>query len=96
MKRLASHLLSPSCFLKDLGRKHIRYFSYNELAYLHKNYVTPDPQICDLMGVRTDERYVIMRFVGRTAVHDIGQKGLSPEMKIFVESENENHNVGTF
>ena len=28
-------ILTPSCFRKDFGRKHIRYDGYIELAYLH-------------------------------------------------------------
>jgi len=77
----ATHILTPTCYKKDIGKKHLKYSSYNELAYLHEKYFTPDPQIYDILGINKDERYVIMRFVSRTAVHDIGHKGLSTEMK---------------
>jgi len=79
--------MTPSCFKKDLGKKHIKYNSYNELAYLHKKYFTPDSGIYDMLGIKTDERYVIMRFVSRTAVHDIGHKGLCMEMKMKAAQE---------
>ena len=78
-KRL--HILIPTCYKKDIGEKHIKYNSYNELAYLQKKYFTPDYKIFDMLGIKTDERYVIMRFVSRTAVHDIGHKGLGMKMK---------------
>ena len=87
----ASHILTPTCYKKDIGKKHIKYNSYNELAYLHKKYFTPDPNIYDILGIRTDERFVIMRFVSRTAVHDIGHKGLSMEMKIKAVQEFSKH-----
>jgi len=87
----ASHIMTPSCFKKDLGKNHIKYNSYNELAYLHKKYFTPDLSVYDMLGMRTDERYIIMRFVSRTAVHDIGHKDLSMEMKIRAVQEFSNH-----
>ena len=34
-------ILTPSCFRKDFGRKHIRYDGYIELAYLHPDYFRP-------------------------------------------------------
>ena len=77
----ASHILTPSCFWKDLGKKHIRYSSYNELAYLHENYFTPDETILEQMDVRKGERFVVMRFVSRSAVHDIGQEALNIDTK---------------
>ena len=44
-----------------------------------------------MLGIKTDERFVIMRFVSRTAVHDIGHKGLSMEMKIKAVQEFSKH-----
>jgi hypothetical protein len=88
-KRL--HILTPTCYKKDIGEKHIKYNSYNELAYLHKKFFTPDPKIYDILGIKSDERYVIMRFVSRTAVHDIGHKGLSMEIKIKAVQEFSKH-----
>ena len=61
----ASHVVTPSCFWKKLGKKHIRYFSYNELAYLQQKYFTPDETILEQMDVRKGERFVVMRFVYR-------------------------------
>lgn len=83
----AKTIVTPSCFMKDLGKKNIRVNSYFELAYLHPNYFKPDHNILNLLGVEKNEKYIIMRFVSWKASHDIGYKGLSPEMKIKIVKE---------
>jgi uncharacterized protein len=87
----ATHVLTPTCYKKDIEKKHIKYNSYKEMAYLHKKYFTPDLSIYDMLGIKTDERYIIIRFVSRTAVHDIGHKGLSTETKIKAAEEFSKH-----
>jgi len=83
----------------DLGKKEIRYPGYHELAYLHPNVYTPDSSVLKTLGVNTDEKYAIIRFVGWHATHDIGKKGilnqnklklieqLSKYIKVFISSE---------
>lgn len=83
----AKTIVTPSCFMKDLGKKNIRINSYFELAYLHQNYFKPDPNILNLLDVEKNEKYVIMRFISWNASHDIGYKGLSSEMKIKIVKE---------
>ncbi|MDG6219789.1 MAG: DUF354 domain-containing protein, partial [Candidatus Thermoplasmatota archaeon] len=78
----AHKILTPSCFTKDLGKKHIRYNGYHELAYLHPNYFTPDLHIFDDLGLDNKEKYIIMRFVAWKAGHDINQKGFDLKTKI--------------
>jgi len=80
-------VLTPSCFTKDLGKKQIRFDGYMELCYLHPNRFTPDTSVLDLLGVKQDEKYVIMRFVSWNASHDIGHSGLSLEMKRKIVNE---------
>jgi hypothetical protein len=75
-------VLTPSCFRKDFGRKHIRYDGYVELAYLHPNVFRPDPAVLDAIGVGRHEPYIIMRFVGWKAGHDIGRGGFDLATKI--------------
>ena len=94
-------VLIPSCFTKDLGIKQIRFDGYMELCYLHPKRFTADTSVLDLLGVKQDEKYVIMRFVSWNASHDIGHSGLSLEMKrnavkelskyakVFISSEGE-------
>lgn len=97
----SKNILTPSCYNKDLGKKQIRFNGYMELCYLHPNRFTPDPSVLDLLKVKQDEKYVIMRFVSWNASHDIGHSGLSLEMKrkavkelskyakVFISSEGE-------
>ena len=83
-----------------MGKRHIRYNGYHELAYLSPNYFKPDPSVLDEIGVDKNEPFSILRFVAWKASHDIGQKGLSLEHKrkivqtlkrygrVFITSEN--------
>jgi|AntAceMinimDraft_17_1070374.scaffolds.fasta_scaffold12250_2 predicted glycosyltransferase len=94
-------ILTPSCYNKDLGKNQIRFNGYMELCYLHHNYFKPDPLVLELLGVKKDEKYIIIRFVSWNASHDVGQTGLSLEMKheivkelskyakVFISSEGE-------
>jgi predicted glycosyltransferase len=65
----------------SLGKKEIKYSGYQELLYLHPNNFNLDPSILDLLKVKEDEKYIILRFVSWNASHDIGHSGLSIEMK---------------
>ena len=65
-----------------LGKKEIKYPGYHELAYLHPNVFTPDESVLDILGVKKDEKYAIVRFVAWQASHDIGHSGISYENKI--------------
>jgi uncharacterized protein len=85
----------------SLGKKEIMYSGYQELAYLHPEYFIPDINILSEIGVKRDEKYVVLRFVSWQATHDMGHKGISMENKIkavyefnksakvFISSENE-------
>jgi len=96
-------ILTPSCYNKELGKKQIRFNDYMELCYLHQNYFRPDPSILDLLGIKKEEKYVIIRFVSWNALHDVGHSGLSMEIKrkavkefskyakVFITSEGELH-----
>ncbi|HUL62029.1 MAG TPA: DUF354 domain-containing protein, partial [Methanocella sp.] len=75
-------ILTPTAFRKDFGRKHIRYDGYIELAYLHPNEFRPDPAALEAIGLGVDDPYVIMRFVGNGAGHDIGKSGFDLATKV--------------
>ncbi len=68
------HLLNSS--------KAIRYAGYHELAYLHPKRFVPDIRVLDELGVKENERYIILRFVSWNASHDHGHKGISYGNKI--------------
>lgn len=80
-------ILTPSCYIKNLGRKQIRFNGYMELCYLHPNHFIPEASIFDVLGVRKNEKYIILRFVSWNASHDIGYSGLTPEMKMKMAKE---------
>ena len=56
-------ICTPSCYLKDAGKKQIRYSGYHELAYLHPSYFTPRPEILKELGVEVGEPFIILRFI---------------------------------
>lgn len=87
----ATTICTPSCFQYNVGAKQVVYNGYHELAYLHPNYFKPDASILKLFGVKDNEKFVIMRFVGWEASHDVGHKGLSLEMKIKAVKEFSKH-----
>ncbi len=75
-------ILNPSCFNKKLGSKQIFFNSFIELLYLHNHYFTPNPKVLELLGIKQNEEYAVVRFVSWNASHDIAQKGLTNDEKI--------------
>lgn len=73
------------------SKKVLRYSGYHELAYLHPSRFNPDKSILKELGVRENEKYVIMRFVAWKASHDIGHNGISPENKTLAVKEFSKH-----
>jgi uncharacterized protein len=80
-KPFATCILTPNWFKKNLGKKHIKYQGYHELAYLHPDWFIGNKNILKELNVRDDEAYVIIRFIGWDAFHDTGKSGLSLEIK---------------
>jgi uncharacterized protein len=76
-KYLASSIITPESFSKDLGKKQVRFAGYKEIAYLHPNYFSPDPTIYDELKINKDEKYVILRFNSLDAIHDIRRHGFT-------------------
>jgi len=86
-KPFASTILTPACFYKDMGKKQIKFNSYTELFYLHKNYFCPNKNILDILGVNENEKYAIIRFVSWGASHDFGYGGFSNLSKLEIVKE---------
>lgn len=87
----ATKVFTPSCYRRDLGKKHVRFNSYMELSYLHPNYFQPDPSVLKLLNVEEWEKFVILRFVSWAAAHDFGHTGMTLENKRKVVKELSNH-----
>jgi uncharacterized protein len=93
-------IITSTSFPSKYGKKQVYYEGYHEIAYLHPNYFKPDKSILNELGVKTGEKYFILRFVSWNASHDIGQGGLNLELKrkivnllqqhgkVFISSEN--------
>jgi len=77
----AGCVCTPKCFQGSAGSRQVIYDGYHELAYLHPNRFQPDPAVPASAGL-VPGGYIVIRFVGWTAGHDIGVKGLSPEAKL--------------
>jgi len=77
----ATKICTPSCYRNDLGKKHIRYNGYQELAYLHPNEFVPDASVLKELPVQPGSPFFILRFVSWGASHDIGQAGFSESGK---------------
>lgn len=75
-------ILTPTCFNKSFGEKQIYFNSYMELSYLHPNRFQVKRDIKNIMGLGSNDNYVILRFVSWSASHDIGHKGLNDTTKI--------------
>jgi predicted glycosyltransferase len=72
---------TPSCYSQDLGKKHIRFKGYMELAALHSHYFTPNPAVLREIGITENDPLIIVRFVSWEASHDVGHNGLSLDIK---------------
>jgi uncharacterized protein len=76
IRHFSDIVVTPKCFLKSLGPHQLRIDGFKELAYLHPNHFRPDISIYDELGIRPDEKYVILRFGAFCAFHDVGKHGL--------------------
>lgn len=74
-------VVTPNCYREDIGRKQVRYNGYHELAYLHPNYFTPNPDVLSELGLTEADPFTIIRFVSWGASHDVGHNGLTEDTK---------------
>jgi len=80
-------VVTPNCYRDDIGKIQVRYNGYHELAYLHPNYFTPNPEILNELGIVEDDHFIIVRFVSWGASHDVGQHGIRNKVKFVQELE---------
>lgn len=76
----ADSIVTPSCYSKDWGNKHIRYNGYHELAYLRPDRFSPNPQVLSEIGLTEKDPFIIVRLVSWNASHDIGQQGIKDKI----------------
>ena len=73
----SDYVLTPLCFLKDFGERHVRYNGYHELAYLHPNLFKEEKGVLKELDIKKNEKYFLVRSVSWQASHDVGHKGIS-------------------
>lgn len=78
----ATCIYVPRCYRKKIRWHHVRYNGYQELAYLHPRYFTPDATVLAEVGLTPQDLFTVVRFVNWGAAHDIGLSGLSVANKI--------------
>jgi len=78
----ANFIITPESFTKCFGKNHLKIKSGYELAYLHANNFQPEDKIYGHLGLKRNDKFVIVRFVSWNASHDIGHSGLSLATKI--------------
>ena len=86
----ASRIMTPSSFPKDFGKKHVRYDSFHEFAYLHPNRFAVEPETRSRLGISEERLLFVLRFVSWSASHDVGQQGFTwAEKRRLVQSLSE-------
>jgi len=86
-KPFSKVILTPYTFVRHLGKKQLKFKGTKELAYLHPNHFKPNPVIINELGLRKNEKYVLLRFVSWNATHDIGHQGITLKNKLFLINE---------
>jgi predicted glycosyltransferase len=79
---LADYVCTPDCYQGRVRGNHIRYAGYHELAYLHPNRFTADPEVVRARGIDPSLPYFVVRFVSYEASHDLTTRGLPLERKV--------------
>lgn len=79
----STEVVTPDCYQGWVPKaKHLTYAGYHELAYLHPERFTPDPEVLRDAGVDPEQPYSVVRFVSWKAMHDVKAKGFSLEDKL--------------
>jgi len=87
-KPFTDFIIVPDCYKGKLPTdKKITFSGYLELSYLHPHRFAPDPTVLNFLGVKENEKYMIIRFVSWSAGHDFGHSGISLDMKIMAVKE---------
>lgn len=69
-------ICTPESYWDDIGSNQIRYPGFHQLAYLHPNRFSPDPDVLEAVGADENDVLVVVRLVSWNAAHDVGQAGI--------------------
>ena len=80
-----NYIVTPNSFKKYFGQKHVRYNGYQELAYLHPNWFTPDKNILNKINMTVDDKIIVIRLVKWNSTHDIKHHGIENKFALIDE-----------
>ncbi len=72
----ADYICTPKSFLKNFGKKHVRYNGFHELAYLHPKYFKPDRNVLKELDIYR-EKFIVLRLISWSAHHDSSLRGIN-------------------
>ena len=87
----ATQVVTPDCYKGKVRGRHVKYPGYHELAYLHRDRFTPDPDVIRQVNIDPETPYSVIRFVSWKAMHDLKAKGYTLEEKILLARSLEEH-----
>lgn len=73
----ASVICTPTCYEGRVGKKQVTYEGYQELAYLHPNYFSPNPSVLSQLGLRETDSFCVLRLISWGAGHDVRDHGFT-------------------
>ncbi len=77
----AHYITSPDCLEETVGPHHVKYRGYKQSAYLHPDHFSPRPEVLSGLGLEPGQPFYFVRFVAMQASHDVGQAGMSLDLK---------------
>ncbi len=85
--RFATVIFTPTSYKKKIGDNQLYFNGFKELAYLHPDYFHPSQATLKDLGLTSEDKYIIFRFVTWDADHDIGHHGIKNKIKFATELE---------
>jgi hypothetical protein len=79
---LATVIVTPAGYPRDLGGRQVRYNGLHELAYMHPARFTPDRDVPARYGLDPDAGYAMVRFSSWEAGHDLAARTASLAEKL--------------
>lgn len=73
----ADIICTSSAYSIDYGKKHLRYNSYEPLAYLHPDYFNSNDNELNKLTNTDMNEYILLRFSAWDAIHDLGENGFN-------------------
>ncbi len=82
LPQLSDLIITPECFQKSFGKKHLRFKGYKESVYLRALAEEKVTHIKKIPGLDQTEPFIMLRFVSPHSTHELGKKGLKGEEKV--------------